>query len=172
MVRLLWESKAQHDGRGGQTTRSDTDTPLSRSCASSEGDRMLNEGKDLTEVVEHNEITPAVNQIESTRSFSATSTRSSCAPTAFSCNREGLRRGEEQPVHRSAVDRNSQSARQVRRQVVLRWLIQRDVVTIPKSVRRERLEQNIDVLDFAAHRRRHGPNRHHGHRRLAVLRPP
>jgi 2,5-diketo-D-gluconate reductase A len=34
-------------------------------------------------------------------------------------------------------------------QVVLRWLIQRNVVTIPKSVRRERMEQNLDVFDFA-----------------------
>ena len=32
---------------------------------------------------------------------------------------------------------------------VLRWLIQREVVTIPKSVRRERMEQNFDVFDFA-----------------------
>jgi 2,5-diketo-D-gluconate reductase A len=32
--------------------------------------------------------------------------------------------------------------------VVLRWLIQREVVTIPKSVRRERMEQNLDVFDF------------------------
>ena len=34
-------------------------------------------------------------------------------------------------------------------QVVLRWLIQRNVVTIPKSVRRERMEQNLDVFDSA-----------------------
>ena len=33
-------------------------------------------------------------------------------------------------------------------QVVLRWLTQRDIVTIPKSVRRERMEENIDVFDF------------------------
>lgn len=33
-------------------------------------------------------------------------------------------------------------------QVVLRWLIQRGIVTIPKSVRRERMEQNLDVFDF------------------------
>jgi 2,5-diketo-D-gluconate reductase A len=34
-------------------------------------------------------------------------------------------------------------------QVVLRWLVQREVVVIPKSVRRERMEQNLAIFDFA-----------------------
>ncbi|MCR3750336.1 Aldo/keto reductase family protein [Lentzea californiensis] len=34
-------------------------------------------------------------------------------------------------------------------QVVLRWLVQRDVVVIPKSVRAERMAENLDVFGFA-----------------------
>ena len=33
-------------------------------------------------------------------------------------------------------------------QVALRWLLQRDVIIIPKSTHRERMEQNLDILDF------------------------
>ncbi len=33
-------------------------------------------------------------------------------------------------------------------QVALRWLIQRDVVIIPKSVHIERMQQNLDIFDF------------------------
>ncbi|WP_025146807.1 aldo/keto reductase [Pedobacter jeongneungensis] len=33
-------------------------------------------------------------------------------------------------------------------QVVLRWLIQRGVVAIPKSVRKERMAENLDIFDF------------------------
>jgi 2,5-diketo-D-gluconate reductase A len=33
-------------------------------------------------------------------------------------------------------------------QVVLRWLTQRSVVAIPKSVRKERIKENFDIFDF------------------------
>lgn len=34
-------------------------------------------------------------------------------------------------------------------QVALRWLLQRDVIIIPKSTHIERMEQNLDILDFS-----------------------
>lgn len=33
-------------------------------------------------------------------------------------------------------------------QVALRWLIQRDIIVIPKSAHRERMEENINIFDF------------------------
>jgi 2,5-diketo-D-gluconate reductase A len=33
-------------------------------------------------------------------------------------------------------------------QVVLRWLTQRGVIAIPKSVRKERMEENFNIFDF------------------------
>ena len=40
---------------------------------------------------------------------------------------------------------------------MLRWLIQRGVVVIPKSVSPERMAQNLDVFDFDPHRPGDGP---------------
>lgn len=34
-------------------------------------------------------------------------------------------------------------------QVALRWLLQRDIIIIPKSVHIERMEQNINLFDFS-----------------------
>jgi len=48
------------------------------------------------------------------------------------------------PVLSAIADAHGKSVAQV----VLRWLIQRDIVVIPKSVRPERMAQNFDVFGF------------------------
>ena len=43
-------------------------------------------------------------------------------------------------------------------QIVLRWDLQNDILTIPKSVRPERIRENADIFDFELSSRRHGPH--------------
>ena len=57
-------------------------------------------------------------------------------------------------------------------QVVLRWLIQRDVIVIPKSVRPERMRENLDVFDFELTADEMDRIAAHGHRHQPVLRSP
>jgi diketogulonate reductase-like aldo/keto reductase len=33
-------------------------------------------------------------------------------------------------------------------QVILRWLLQRDIISLSKSVHKERMQENIDIFDF------------------------
>ena len=33
-------------------------------------------------------------------------------------------------------------------QVILRWLYQRDIISLSKSVHKERMQENIDIFDF------------------------
>ncbi|MGT0298844.1 aldo/keto reductase [Staphylococcus aureus] len=39
-------------------------------------------------------------------------------------------------------------------QVILRWLVERDIVVLAKSVNPERMAQNLDIFDFELTRRR------------------
>ncbi|MCM1088959.1 MAG: aldo/keto reductase, partial [Muribaculaceae bacterium] len=49
------------------------------------------------------------------------------------------------PVLTSIGEKHGKSAAQV----ALRWNAQRGVVVIPKSVHKERMEQNLDIWDFS-----------------------
>jgi 2,5-diketo-D-gluconate reductase A len=103
----------------------------------------------LVDLIEHNEITPAVNQIETHPFFQRTADQEimrargvqieSWGPFA-----EGKNNLFTDPVLTEIGGAHGRSVAQI----VLRWLIQRDVVVIPKSVRADRMAQNLDVFDF------------------------
>jgi 2,5-diketo-D-gluconate reductase A len=104
----------------------------------------------LVDLIGHNEITPAVNQIE-THPFNqrvadqAVMREHGVQIESWGPFAEGQNNIFSNPTLSEIGAANAKSVAQV----VLRWLIQRDVVVIPKSVRPERMRENIDVFDFA-----------------------
>ncbi|MDO4653593.1 aldo/keto reductase [Corynebacterium durum] len=103
----------------------------------------------LVDLILHNEITPAVNQVETHPFHQQVEAQKvmqeynvqieSWGPFA-----EGKNDLFTNPTLTAIAEEHGKSVGQV----VLRWLIQRGVVVIPKSARRERLEENINVFDF------------------------
>jgi 2,5-diketo-D-gluconate reductase A len=103
----------------------------------------------LVDLVTHNEITPAVNQIETHPFFQRADYQNlmrehgvqieSWGPFA-----EGKNDLFTNPVLTGIGAAHDKSVAQV----VLHWLTERGVVVIPKSVRPERMAENLDIFDF------------------------
>jgi 2,5-diketo-D-gluconate reductase A len=103
----------------------------------------------LVDLIEHNEVVPAVNQIEAHPFFQRHADQElmrthGVQMEAWGGFAEGRNNLFSDPTLTAIGDAHGKSVAQV----VLRWLTQRGIVTIPKSVRRERVEQNLDVFDF------------------------
>ncbi|MFS0858553.1 aldo/keto reductase [Paenibacillus taichungensis] len=103
----------------------------------------------LMDLIMHNEIVPAVNQIETHPFYQQTESAAfmkeqgvqhqSWAPFA-----EGLNNMFSNEVLVSIAEKHNKSVAQV----VLRWLVQRQIVVIPKSTKKERIIENFDIFDF------------------------
>lgn len=103
----------------------------------------------LVDLIMHNHVVPAVNQVE-THPFNQQMEGArlmaeygvqleSWGPFA-----EGRNNLFENTVLQEIARKYSKSVAQI----VLRWLIQRDIVAIPKSVHKERIAENFDVFGF------------------------
>jgi diketogulonate reductase-like aldo/keto reductase len=103
----------------------------------------------LMDLIVHHEVVPAVNQIETHPFYQQTEV------TAF-LNSVGVQHQSWAPFAEGRGDLFSNETlasiaarhRKSIAQVVLRWLVQRDIVVIPKSVRKERIIENFNIFDF------------------------
>lgn len=103
----------------------------------------------FVDLAENSKIKPAVNQIETHPLFQREyddkimkeygTQIESWGPFA-----EGKNNMFNNPIISEIGKKHNKSAAQV----ILRWLIQRNVVVIPKSVRKERIIENFNVFDF------------------------
>jgi 2,5-diketo-D-gluconate reductase A len=103
----------------------------------------------LVDLIEQNEITPAVNQIETHPFYQRVEEHGLMSERrvqheAWAQFAEGRNDLFSNPTLSAIGQAHGRSVGQV----VLRSLIQRSIVVIPKSVRRDRMEENLDVFDF------------------------
>lgn len=103
----------------------------------------------LLDFVLHNEITPAVNQIEihpfhQQEDAQALLAEYQVQPEAWGPFAEGKNGLFSNETLQAIGRKHGKSIAQV----VLRWLNQRGIVAIPKSVRKERMAENFAIFDF------------------------
>lgn len=103
----------------------------------------------LADLIAFNKVVPAVNQIEvnpfhqQLHAMPWMKSRN-IQPEAWAPFAEGKNGLFQHPVLTAIGEKHGKSVGQV----VLRWIFQRGVVSLAKSVRKARMEENINVLDF------------------------
>jgi len=103
----------------------------------------------LVDLIDHNEVLPAINQIECHPFFQRADYQQLMRDRgvqieAWGPFAEGRNDLFSDPVLTEIGGNHGKSVAQI----VLRWLIQRNIVVVQKSVRPERMRENIDVFDF------------------------
>jgi len=98
----------------------------------------------------HHDVIPAVNQVETHPFHQQVETQTFLTQNNIQIESWGpFAEGKNDIFHNEVlVSISAKHGRSVA-QVILRWLIQRRVVVIPKSVRKERMAENLDVFGFA-----------------------
>jgi 2,5-diketo-D-gluconate reductase A len=103
----------------------------------------------LVDLIAHNDVTPAVNQIETHPFFQRTADQALMREHGVQIESWGpFAEGKNNLFSDPTLSETGAPHGKSVAQVVLRWLIQRNVVVIPKSVRPDRMRENIDVFDF------------------------
>jgi 2,5-diketo-D-gluconate reductase A len=103
----------------------------------------------LVDLIDHNEVTPAVNQIETHPFFQRQDYQQLMGERGVQLESWGpFAEGRNNLFSDPTLSQIGAAHGKSVAQVVLRWLVQREVVVIPKSVRPQRMAENFDVFDF------------------------
>ncbi|MGW1781825.1 aldo/keto reductase [Streptomyces sp. NPDC002143] len=103
----------------------------------------------LLDLIINNEITPAVNQIETHPFFQRADYQDLMREHGVRIQSwGGFAEGKNDLFTNPMLSEIGEKHGKSVAQVVLRWLVQRGVVAIPKSVRPERMAENLDVFGF------------------------
>src|SRR5215210_1051190 len=102
----------------------------------------------VMDLIVHNNVVPAVNQIETHPFHQQIETQRflqahGVQHEAWAPFAEGQHNIFENEVLRSLAGKYQKTVAQI----ILRWLTQRGIVAIPKSVRKQRIEENFDFFD-------------------------
>jgi diketogulonate reductase-like aldo/keto reductase len=103
----------------------------------------------LIDLIVHNEIVPAVNQIETHPFHQQIETQKFLQENNVQIESWGpFAEGKNNIFHNELLLSIGKKYNKSIAQAILRWLTQRGVVAIPKSVRKERMEENFNIFDF------------------------
>jgi 2,5-diketo-D-gluconate reductase A len=103
----------------------------------------------IIDLIVHNEVVPAVNQIETHPFQQQIETQKFLQENGVQIQSWGpFAEGKNDLFKNELLSSIGRKYSKSIAQVVLRWLIQRNIVVIPKSVRKERIAENFNVFDF------------------------
>ena len=103
----------------------------------------------LADLISFNEVSPAVNQVEANVFFQQQDSQKYIQSKGVVM--EGwapFAEGKNDLFYNETLQKIGEKYGKSIAQVVLRWLLQRGIVCIPKSVKKERMEENFNVFDF------------------------
>ena len=97
----------------------------------------------------HHEITPTVNQIETHPFQQQIESQRFLKENNVQIESWGpFAEGKNNIFHNEILIAIAGKYKKTVAQIVLRWLTQRGIIAIPKSVRRERIEENFNIFNF------------------------
>lgn len=103
----------------------------------------------LTDLIINSGFTPAINQIETHPFHQQIETQKFLQNNGVQIESWGpFAEGKNDIFHNELLSYIGQKYSKSIAQVILRWLTQRGVVVIPKSVRKERMVENFNIFDF------------------------